>query len=110
VDYPEVYQHYLSTVRSPKIRALKLAKLDGHNVDNIEVTQIKNPRIKELTQYEEDLLVDFLLTQPDDMVVEFLLHVMDIDYDLVENNKKIETFLARKEFQKYRKQTYKLII
>lgn len=110
--YPKTYQDYLKRVREPKIRALKLSQIKGE-VSKIKVTNLVSPKIAELTDYEEDLLVKFLITLPDDLTSEFLLYVLDNEYELSatnsKENQKIESFLARKEFQKYKDNTLREI-
>ena len=69
------------------------------------LTSMKERKISQLKPKQIENLVKFLGTVSDDETVGYLLHVLDIEYNLSEDsrdNKAAEKFLAEKRFNKFR--------
>lgn len=69
------------------------------------LVNMKERKISQLKPKQQENLVRFLGTISDDEIVGYLLHVLDIEYNLSEDtkdNKAAEKFLADKRFNKFR--------
>jgi len=73
------------------------------------LTNMKEKRVADLKSHQVDNLVKFLMTVSDDEVVGYVLHVLDMEYNLSDNtkpNKMSEKFLADKKFERFRATIY----
>ena len=69
------------------------------------LTNMKEKKIADLKKNQFENLIRFLLTISDDEVVGYLLHVLDIEYNLSDStreNKAAEAFLSDKRFAHFR--------
>ena len=70
------------------------------------LTNMKERTVSQLKPKQVENLVNFLMTVSDDEVVGYLLHVLDMEYALVDDNKDTskaaEKFLSNKKFVKFR--------
>ena len=73
------------------------------------LTNMKEKKVADLKSHQVDNLVKFLMTVSDDEVVGYILHVLDMEYNLSDNtkpNKMSEKFLADKKFERFRATIY----
>ncbi len=73
------------------------------------LTNMKEKKVADLKSHQVDNLVKFLMTVSDDEVVGYVLHVLDMEYNLSDNtksNKMGEKFLADKRFERFRATIY----
>jgi len=73
------------------------------------LTNMKEKKVADLKSHQVDNLVKFLMTVSDDEVVGYVLHVLDMEYNLSDNtkpNKMSEKFLADKRFERFRATIY----
>ena len=71
---------------------------------------MKERKISQLKTKQQENLIRFLCTISDDEIVGYLLHVLDVEYNLSEDtkdNKAAEKFLADKRFNRFREAIFK---
>ena len=74
------------------------------------LVNMKERKISQLKTKQQENLIRFLCTISDDEIVGYLLHVLDVEYNLSEDtkdNKAAEKFLADKRFNRFREAIFK---
>jgi len=81
------------------------AKLFNRDKKSELLSTMKERKVCQLKVKQSDNLIKFLQIISDDEIVGYLLHVMDVEYNLSEDtkeNKIVEKFLANPKFNKFR--------